>query len=249
VRERVLHRAQRQPGDVVHRVAEVRELPVDDRGDPPVLVHEVAGAGVALNEHDRHVAVRHVALEPVEAQPHQRVERPFRPGRAPAHVRDLVQCVLPGRLHGAEARQRELARVEAMERGEVPDEVLRDAHLLVGVADPVEPRVAADPLGEHRLFGGVYGERARHGHVGVLEREEHLGLDVQRVEDAAHRLRRAAVAEEQRERVPGTVDVDEPGFAARATGNAVGAGDAAGRLVLDPLEDRFGQRQRGVAHP
>ena len=68
-------------------------------------------------------------------------------------------------------------RVEKVERGEVADEVLRDAHLLVGILDPVEPVLARDALRQHRFVLGVHGEGPRDGDVGVLQRHEHFGLD------------------------------------------------------------------------
>ena len=63
VREGVLGRAPGQPGQVVHRVAKVGKLPVDDHGDPPIRVHEVAGSRVTLDEHRRPVVGRQLALE------------------------------------------------------------------------------------------------------------------------------------------------------------------------------------------
>ena len=160
VRERVLDGAQRQPRDVVHRIAEVGELPVDDRGDLAVLVHEVAGTGVALDEDDRAVVVGHVALQPVEAEAQQGIDVARRLRRAAAHVRDLVERVLAHRLHRAEAREGEVVRVEPVERGEVADEVLGDLHLLVGILDPVEPVLARDALRQHRFVLGVHREGA-----------------------------------------------------------------------------------------
>ena len=40
-----------EPRPVVHRVADVRKLPVDDARDLPVLEHEVARTRVALDQH------------------------------------------------------------------------------------------------------------------------------------------------------------------------------------------------------
>src|SRR5439155_26422996 len=47
---RLLRGSARDPGDVLDRVAEVGELPVDEGGDPAVVVHEVAGPRVSLEE-------------------------------------------------------------------------------------------------------------------------------------------------------------------------------------------------------
>ncbi len=67
VGEGFLRRAQRHPRQVVHRIAGVGEFPVDDRRHAVVGEHEVAGAGVALDE-DRPAVVRRDVL----AQPPQR---------------------------------------------------------------------------------------------------------------------------------------------------------------------------------
>ena len=63
-----------QPGPVVHRVAEVRELPVDDAGDRPALGHEVSRARVALHEHRSAGRSRRVGSQPGTCVPHQGVE-------------------------------------------------------------------------------------------------------------------------------------------------------------------------------
>ena len=64
--ERVAHE---DPGEVVVEVAPVRELPVGDRDQLGPRVHEVAGTGVALHQHERPVAVGGaVAPQPRERQ-------------------------------------------------------------------------------------------------------------------------------------------------------------------------------------
>ena len=247
MRERVLHRPQREPCDVVHGVAEVRELPVDDGGDVPVLVHEVARAGVALHEHDGLFVRGDVPLQPVEAEAHERVDAPVGAGRPAPHVGDLVAHVLGHGLHRTEARQGEVERVEAVEGGEVADEILRDAHLLVGVLDAIEPRLARDAFRQHRFVHRMHSERARDRDVGVLQRHEDLGLHAQRKEQAAGRLRHAAVAQEQRDVVAVALHVDEPRLAARAAWYPLRGRDAS-RPSL-PRSIRRGRRGGRASRP
>ena len=138
---------------------------------------------------------------------------------------------------GPKLGELEVVRIEAVERGEVADEVLGDSYLFVGILDPVEPVLARDALGQHRFVLGVDGEGPRHGHVGVLQRHEHFGFDAQRKEGGVGRSLGAAVAEEQGVDRAVAVDVDEPRFATRATWHTVRRGDPPTGRVLDPDDD------------
>ena len=60
VGDRLLRVAGPDPGEVLHRVAEVRELEVEQGGEVLAVVEEVAGSGVALHDRRRPVDVGHV---------------------------------------------------------------------------------------------------------------------------------------------------------------------------------------------
>ncbi len=126
------------------------------------------------------------------------------------------------------------------------DEVLGDAHLLVGILDPVEPGGTADPVGEDGLARGVHGAHERDSDPGVAQRNDHLGLLGQAVERAAGRHRFGAVAQVQGNQLAVDANVDEPAFAHRAARDAVGVDDLAPHHLLDPRRDVVGQVQPGV---
>ena len=149
---------------------------------------------------------------------------------------------------GPKLGEREVERVEAVERGEVADEILRDAHLLVGVLDPIEPRLSRDAFRQHRFVHRMHGKRAWDRDVGVLQRHEDLGLRPQRQEQAAGRLWHAAVAQEQRDFVAVALHVDEPRLAARAAGYPLRGRDLPARHFLDPFDEVVGEVERGVRH-
>ena len=108
----------------------MRELPVGDHDELGPRVHEVAGTGVALHEHDRPVAVGGAVV----AQPRER-QRDH--GDAAAGLRvlglpldDLVEHVLADRPRRTELGQVERLGIEAVEQGQLLHELLRHRQLL-----------------------------------------------------------------------------------------------------------------------
>ena len=149
----LLRRAPRQPRDVVHWITEVCELPVDDRGDSISFVEEVAGTGVALDEHGFVVAVGHVMEQMIELHPRQQVDR-----LVPVFVREhrldagqLVALVLPHRADGAEARQVEVAGADGVPRAEMAHEVLGNGHRDLGITWWSEPDLTFRPVDEEHV--------------------------------------------------------------------------------------------------
>ena len=232
--------AHQDPREVVVEVAPVRELPVGDRGEPARVEHEVARPGVALHEHDRPVAVvGHVGPQP------RRRERDDRHAAAGGGVLrvplgDLVEHVRGDRTGRAELGEVELLRVEAMERGQLVDELR--ARSRVARRRRRSARTGSRPRTRRIRNAGSSGWTAtssRDPHRGVAERAVHGRLASQAVERARLRaepgvgpqpeLERRTVGQARVDRVPGARR------AARAAldGQLVGTGD-----VDQPRDER-----------
>jgi hypothetical protein len=82
------------------------QLPVQDGRDPAIAVEEVAWSRVPLNQDDRALVVGDTALQPVQAEPQQRVDRAVRPGTAPPYRGQPFRRVLAGRPGCPEAGNR-----------------------------------------------------------------------------------------------------------------------------------------------
>ena len=169
-----VHR-QADPGQVLVRIAQVHEFPVEDGRDVAALLQEVAGAVVAV--HDGH-ARRHrvVALEPTDAPLGQRVG-PHRPAFDQAFVE--LDVALRGVLGGdavGERGDRLVLPAHAVQRRQRVDEVGAQAAAVAFVQrrlagrHPGHDGIARDLLAEHegraqdgRVVAAPEGARQRHG--------------------------------------------------------------------------------------
>ena len=125
VGEAVLGSPPRQPGDVVHRVTQMGEFPVDNRGDLPAGVHQVPWSRVTLHQYRIAVEGRQLALEQVELQPGEGVDRMGRVLglKSLTDLGELSQLVGPDRLDRGKTGQIEGSDVGPMPGGEVNHEV------------------------------------------------------------------------------------------------------------------------------
>ncbi len=243
VGQRFLRGAEGQPGDVVHGIAEMRELPVDDGHDATMFEHEVPGPGIALDQHHRAVVRGDVPPQPVER------EREGRVGRAAALLQHIVELVELGDDRGRSRRRRGNAGRSSSagssrwssDRCAMKSSRGRDPFLRIG--DPGEPVLAGESLREHRLMRTVYAEYAGHRHRGTLQGEIDGRLTVQRPRVDVRGRVGSVVAQEQLVDVPvGPGDVDEPGFLAGAARASTGVTHATVGDALDPRDEVGGQR-------
>ena len=168
--ERVAHE---DPREVVVEVAPVRELPVGDRDELGPRVHEVAGTGVALHQHERPVAVGGAVVP----QPRER-QRDH--GNAAAGVRvlglpldDLVEHVLADRPRRTELGQVESLGIETVEQGQLLHELLCHRQLLGRVGDLGEAARTLHAAHQERGLGGVHRHQRGDAHRGGAQRPVH----------------------------------------------------------------------------
>ena len=214
MRERVLHGAERHPGNVVHGIAEMSKLPIHDGGHPAVFVEEVAWSSVTLHQDDGPVVRGHVPLQPVGAQPEQRVHRAVGCGSSPTDAGDPLERMLFGRADRAERSEVQFVRIEPVLRSQIYDEILGHSNLLFWVANPIEPGRTGHSLAEYGLAFGVHPEDAGHSDGGRPQRSHHRRLGGQPMEGAPVGHGRRAIAQEQlaHRRARGA-HVDEPRLA------------------------------------
>ena len=213
VGHRFLRVARADPRDVLHRVAEVAELEVEERGDAVPVVEEVSRAGVALHERRPGVAgVGHILTKPLEAGGQHRVGHA---GRVEARL-PQVELVLHGlddRGGRDQARQIERGRVGAVEAGQPRCEVVDDLGLHTGT-EPREGGVAGRTLEQHGFELGVDAEHRRARQADRVHGAVDLGFTAERV-----MLRLAGVdGVGAQEPLRGTVGYHVPGLVAAATG-------------------------------
>ena len=111
-----------EPGPVVHRVADVRELPVDDPRDLPVLEHEVARTGVTLDQHGASHVDGSVRAQPRTGVAHEWIEvRHAVVGELRPHL-EVETGVVLGVSWTRETVERECVDVEVVQRRERVDE-------------------------------------------------------------------------------------------------------------------------------
>ena len=245
MRKRILHSAQREPGNVIHRVAKMGQLPIDHGGHPRVVIHEVARTGVALHKDRLSVVSGHVVTEPVQANFEKRIDLAVGVGRSPADGGHLNQRVFGGRQDRTELGDVERLWVDEMQGGEITNEVLGHRHLFVGIGDSVEPRFALDSLGQHGLGFGVDGQNAGDGHARAVKRSEDLGLNLKGPEDGNVGRGATVVTKERLLGAGAGFEVDEPGFTVVAPRYPPGSGDRGSRLALDPGDD-VARQARGL---
>ena len=211
-----------QPGQVLHRVTDVDQLPVDDRGEAVVVDDDVPHAQVAVHQRRRR-ARRTVGLEPrvglLEGRAaigHHAVRRPV--------ARQLVDLGCAGHLRGID-------RVQTREeRAELVDEHVARAGELVVAQDPARERFAP-----HRAHHQPRGAEVR---AVVVEHDlghaqSHLVACAHGVGFQPHRARRPRPARRitpQDERP--SAGAERPRLARRTAAQPLQVGD------LDRSEDR-----------
>ena len=117
---------QEGPAEILDGIAEMHELPVENGGNAPVALEEIAEPVIAVNQ--RHpLGFRRMAAQPGErAMRHRmRAQRPAAKARLP--VFDLQLRGVLRRDGAPPGGERRRAPVEAVQRGERVDEIGREA--------------------------------------------------------------------------------------------------------------------------
>ena len=221
--------AHAERGEIHHRITQMTELEVEDRGDVPILVVELSGV-----PHDRGLAalrVDRVAVDPPQTELEEGVG-PHLGGAVPGYVHVEADPSGPARCRGpCDAGARVRLGVELVDPGEDPHVLVHDTGALL-VGRRVEVVLArhhvdhegarfVDPAVDVRDRDAVGLEQLLERHL-VLEREE--GRRVGAV--APHHDRRLlAVA----------VDVDEPHRP--PPGLLADPDDGPARVLAEPLGD------------
>ena len=161
--------AHAERGEVHHRITQMTELEVEDRGDVTVLVMELARV-----PHDRRLAalrVDRVAVDPPETELEERVG-PHLGGAVPGHVHVEADPSRPARRRGpCDARARVRLGVELVDAGE-------DRHVLVHHRSPlfvgggVEVVLAGHDVDHERA--GIVGPSVHVGHGDAVGLEQLL---------------------------------------------------------------------------
>ena len=157
--ERLAHRHERLDqaahpnlSEILHRIAEVGQLPVHHRGDLVAFVEEVARPGVAMHHHRQTAIIGNVGGEPIERERKQRI------GAAGQVV--LRKLAKPGRdrrrdrlMRIAERGQRRMARVDRVELGKLVEEIGGQCGLVGRLGKAVAPRHERTAQREMRRLG------------------------------------------------------------------------------------------------
>ena len=106
--------AEREPAEVVHGIAEMRELPVEQRRDARAVVEEVAGADIAVTQHGVG-ALGRVACEPSEREARERRRALHARVEDAAPEREFGERVIARVLWARKTRQLELRGVHAVQ--------------------------------------------------------------------------------------------------------------------------------------
>ena len=130
VGHRLLRVAGADPRQVLHRVAQVGELEVEQRGEVLAVVEEVARAGVALHQRRRAVDGGDVRAQPGEAGAQEGLRPAALVEAALPHV-ELVAHVVGDAPRGEERRQRERRDVEPVHAHQRVDQLVEDRDLRV----------------------------------------------------------------------------------------------------------------------
>ena len=161
-----------EPGPVVHRVAHVRELPVDDPGDLPAVEHEVAGSGVPLDQHRPRHHARSVRPQPRAPVTDERIEvRHAVVGELCPHLEVEPRVVLRA-ARSTEAVERQRLDVEVVEGCQRVDERSHGLAARV-IVERGEVATARNTFHQQRGAAGRDTDDARHRHVGGFERAVH----------------------------------------------------------------------------
>ncbi len=145
--------------------------------------------------------------------------------------------MLAHRLDRPEAGEVEVAGGNAVPSSEVPDEVLRDAELLLGISRCMEPGDAAHAVDEERVEVGVDGPHVRDRYPDRFECAEDLRFALEGHEmSEASEPAAAELHEEVTGDAAGVLHVDEVAETS-ARGHRQRVDDLTVRHVLDPRDD------------
>ena len=138
--ERLDQAAHRDLGQVLHRIAKMGQFPIDQRGDAVVLAEqEVARAGIAVKHNRRAAILRHVLRQPGERELQDRIGTGAEVEAPPlGHVRANPLRRRLARI--AQRGERGMAGVDAVERGKLGDEIMRQCGLVACLRKAVVTR-------------------------------------------------------------------------------------------------------------
>jgi hypothetical protein len=234
--------AEAEPREVVERVAEVRELPVEQGGDAALRVQEVPGPDVAVTERDAVGGAWRVALQPCEGEARERCGALDARLEHAAPERELGPRRVGGR-GPCEARQRQAGGVHPVQRGERVHVAVHHAGAGGGLeaVERLRPRRALD---QQRVALGLRCQQPRDRHRAAGERPVDGSLARERQLGAGHR---AVAGVRAQHALRAARERHEPGRSRRSRPDPRASRDARARRALDEAPQPLVQPPRATS--
>ena len=202
--ESVLH-----PRQVVHGVAEVGEFPVDEPSEVTLVGHEVAGAGVTLDQHRAPDRFGNMGAQRCQRVHDLRIGRSADVGGEAGPQVELGERVIRCLTGPGEAVERQRVDVDRVQLGEGIDE-LEEHGLAFVVGESREVGGPRDPFDQQGLAVVRRRKEARNAHGGLTQRAVHHALPASDSTEPENAPSPLSSRTTKAQWLAGTLGIDEP---------------------------------------